>query len=136
MVSLRFLALMSSALLLACSASSRTTRPPVPVQVGGDQYDACPSKIEELNLEGGHYVEVRRGPGREYPVVARLEDAKRQSIYLCDSDDSDTWYGIVFTSGPAETCEVHTPQPEARADYQGPCAQGWIQATDVRQIID
>ena len=93
-------------------------------------------RLNNFNVEGGHYVEVRSGPGKGYPVVGRFYDTKKQSIYLCDSDGSDTWQGIVYKSGPAEQCKVNKPRPEERSYYQGPCAQGWIQATDVREISE
>ena len=122
--------------LAACTRTAQTPLGPVPVQVGGDQYDACASLVGGLSFDQSGAVAVRSGPGDRYPVVGELRDTKGQTVLICDSAEADEWKGIVYTLGDAQACDLSHSQPDARTAYAGPCTQGWIRSSAIAQTVD
>lgn len=106
----------------------------VAVHVGGDEHlDACLSwAVPRLPAEATDpsSIEVREGPGEEFPVVDRLESGR--TIIVCSEDG--LWSGVVYPGeGTDADCEVSSPIDE-RQPYKGPCKSGWIRS-DALEVV-
>lgn len=99
----------------------------VPVQVGGEpDYDACGGTATVAGLAPGSALNVRAGPGLDFPVVDRLGPGA--AVILCDQRGD--WQGIVFTHAPADCGTGQPVMP--RGPYAGPCRSGWVHGRHVR----
>jgi hypothetical protein len=78
-------------------------------------------------------VDVRSGPGVQYPVLDRL--ATGHTFSVCAHKDG--WDGIVYHSeGPDAYLDcgpTGTPVPEPLV-YRGPCKSGWVDGEKVEVI--
>jgi hypothetical protein len=135
---LLMIASLCSAMLLVTSASAEASHPKHPVKVGGHSYDACPARVVELAVQHGQSLPVRSGPGSEYPEIGQIHNPREsgEAIFLCDFSDSGEWRGIVYTSEDPAQCNVSKANRSERVPYDGPCAQGWIRASDIRDFIE
>ena len=70
-----------AASVAACAETGQKMPERVPVTVGGDQYDACPSIANQLDYGESGSIAVRSGPGDGYPVVDELHDLKGHCLY-------------------------------------------------------
>ena len=101
-----------------------------PVMVGGDpMLDACAAI--GMALSAG--VEVRAGPGDEYPVIDELIAGLPLSV--CSAGDDGVWRAIVYAppEQPALDCGVATPIAAATR-YGGPCRSGWVRVDTIQTV--
>ncbi|WP_260482440.1 hypothetical protein [Sphingomicrobium flavum] len=105
--------------------------PAKPVMFGGEaDFDACGSfgRIAE-----GQAVTVRSADDASADAVATLQPG--HGVAVCDQDDGNIWYGIVFDPAAPDSpdCGTGTPVAERRA-YDGVCKSGWVKSESVEQF--
>ena len=120
----------------SAAALPAVARLQVPVMLHSvhDDPDACSfGAVLPWRGPAGDSVDVRSGPGPQYPVVDRLPTGHEFS--LCGG--SKGWMGVVyrpqgvvkgFDCGP-----LGTPVPEP-LEYRGPCKSGWVPMEKVEVI--
>ena len=116
-----------SALVVLVSVAGVTSAPAqtVPVMVGWDEeMDACGGMGDAARL-----IEVRAGPGTEYPVVGTI--AEGQLIHFCGGEGD--WFAAIYPAGGDVDCGVNSPIPK-RQPYSGPCMSGWVHSSGVRWL--
>lgn len=110
---------------------------PVPVQYGGEaDFDACtPWAIADgIDTLPEQMLQVRSGPGEEYPVVGKIQPEKLFAV--CDKNDDESWFGIVYPTTDDQLdkeCELGAGVAE-RIDYAGICPFGWVEAKHVKPM--
>jgi hypothetical protein len=106
---------------------------PVTLHSPHESLDACSwGAVRPWRGPPGDSVDVRSGPGPQYPVVERL--ATGHEFGLCDG--TPEWVGVIYTPGGQDAIRcgpLGTPVPEPIA-YAGPCKSGWIQGDRIEVI--
>ncbi len=108
----------------------------VPVRVGeaGQGFAACAARGATRDRPGeAAVVPVRGAPFDANHEIDRL--AAGTEFFICSRTHDQRWFGIVYPrAGQAvEACGVAAPSAR-RADYDGPCASGWVASAQVRLI--
>lgn len=107
----------------------------VPVRVGelGQGFAACAARGATRDRGEAAAVPVRTAPYDANHEVDRL--AAGTEFFICSRTHDQRWFGIVYPrAGQAvETCGVAAPVAR-RADYEGPCASGWVASAQVRLV--
>lgn len=123
---MRFVHLMA---LAALPASLLAQEQSLPVLVGGDSdLDACGAIVTVKGLMpiAANYLNVRAGPGTQYPVVERINEGTE--FFFCASSEDRSWLGIVLFSKHGEDCGLGEPIFPRQA-YEGNCRSGWVHRT-------
>lgn len=107
-----------------------------PVRVGeqGQSFAACAARgttRERLGTASG--VPVRGAPFDANREIDRL--ASGAEFFICSRTHDQRWFGIVYPGAgqTPDSCEVAAPVAR-RADYDGPCASGWVASAQVRLV--
>lgn len=107
----------------------------VPVRVGeqGQGFAACGARGATRDRPAEATVPVRGAPFDANGEVDRLPAGAE--FFICARTHDQRWFGIVYPrEGQAiEACDVAAPRAR-RADYDGPCASGWVSSAQVRLV--
>jgi hypothetical protein len=101
----------------------------VPIMLGGNDEDACPSGgvVSGLNPRGDGFLSVRSGPGGNYAEMDRLYNG--DDVHICGGNGA--WRAVIY-GGDAAKCRVNRTWPK-RLAYTGPCKYGWVSARYITQ---
>lgn len=106
-----------------------------PVRVGeqGQGFAACNARGATRDRPAEATVAVRGAPFDANREIDRL--AAGSEFFICSRTHDQRWFGIVYPRGPqaADACGVAAPVAR-RADYDGPCASGWVASAQVRLV--
>lgn len=107
---------------------------PVTLHSVHEDLDACSfGAVRPWRGPAGDSVDVRSGPGSQYPVVDRLPTG--HTFGWCDWKKG--WTGVVYPPrGVGEDFDcgpLGTPVPEP-LEYRGPCKSGWVPTEKVEVI--
>lgn len=108
----------------------------VAVRVGeaGQGFAACAARGATRDRPGAAaVVPVRSAPYDANHEVDRLPAGAE--FFICSRTHDQRWFGIVYPRGQQglDVCGVAAPVSR-RADYEGPCASGWVSSAQVRLV--
>ncbi len=106
------------------AAAGGAQRPKVPVLIGGEESSEGCAGTAVVAVRPDSWLNLRSGPGRANPVIARLQPD--QTVSVCQRRGNG-WVGVVVHPAdrrPAD-CGLSDAGSQAKA-YRGPCRSGWV----------
>ena len=103
---------------LSSTAFAQKAVTPIYIGENGPELDACAGTSEVMPVR----LNVRSDPSTKNKPIDRIK--RGQEVWICDSDTSGQWVGIVYSKTGAD-CGVATPV-HAHQVYEGSCKAGWV----------
>lgn len=101
-----------------------------PVMIGREVgYDACMG-ISESSIQ----TNVHAAPDEESEIVDVLSSGIR--LWDCDwhEQDGESWVGVIYPQREDIDCGPLSSSIPSPQEYDGPCASGWVQSSNIINI--